>query len=117
MIAASAVHTTGVNWESIAVIAGVVAGIIGGFAKWFISALQKGRKEQSEVIMSQVKVMVDAQFEQTKLITSALEHRLTAVDTHLDQQDLIQTAQGQDLARIQGMLTRRPTDNDKDSNG
>jgi hypothetical protein len=104
MLAAAAVHTTGVDWTSIAVIAGVVTGIIGGFTKWILNSLKAERKEQSESIMAQV-----------RLITDALERRLSAVDNHLDRQDVTQERQGRDIAHIQGMMTMRSKDDGGDT--
>jgi hypothetical protein len=115
LIAVQAVHTTGINWTSIIVIAVSVTGIVGGFTKWILSSLKTGRKEQSDAIMTQVKMMIESQTAQTKLITDAIEHRLTSVDSHLDRQDATQAHQGQDIARIQGMLTPRKNGQDMGS--
>lgn len=49
----AAVHTTGVNWQSIAAIGGLVVTIIGGATKYLTSRLERNRdntREQIEAI-------------------------------------------------------------------
>jgi hypothetical protein len=107
MILASTVHTTGINWESVSVISGILSVVIGGCTKWIITSFRNARAEERAITLAQVKLITDSSLAQVKLMTDAMETRLNTVDTHLSQQDINVAQQGKDLARIEGRLAER----------
>lgn len=110
MLATAVVHTSGINWESISAIGGLVVVIVGGFARWIQGSIRKSREEDHASTIAQVKLITDSSLAQVKLLTDAMGHRLDTVDLHLTAQDVVTTAQGKDLARIEGRLQERPPD-------
>jgi hypothetical protein len=97
MLAASAVHTTGVNWTSVGtlMIAFVVA--VGGGVGFIIKRLDRNRDRTEIFVTSQVSG-----------VTSAVAGRLDRIDQHLAAQDLTVAGQNERLARVEGRLLIPP---------
>lgn len=104
MLATAVVHTTGINWQSISAIGGLIVVIVGGFARWLQASIRKAREEDRASTIRQVELITSSSLAQVKLLTDAMGHRLDIVDLHLTAQDVVQTSQGKDLARIEGRL-------------
>jgi hypothetical protein len=114
MIATAVVHTTGINWESIAAIGGLVVAIVGGFGRWLRSSMQKQRQEDRESTLAQTKLITDSSLAQVKLLTDAMSTRMGIIDNHLTAQDVVQVQQGKDLARMEGrMISDKPKPKEK----
>lgn len=109
MIAQTVVHTTGINWESIAAIGTLLVAIVGGFAKWIQSGMRKQREEDRATTIKQVELITESSLAQVKLLTDAMSSRMGNIDNHLTAQDIVQVQQGKDLSRIEGrMLVNNP---------
>lgn len=82
----AAVHTTGVNWQSIAAIGGLVVTIVGGASKYITSRLERNRentREQIEDIGENVTTELKGINRRLDLMgerTARLEGRLEATD-------------------------------------
>lgn len=71
MLSEAAVHTTGINWESVAVIATAVLAISGAFTAWV------GR--QITHAINDLSVVLQAKLE-SKDVVQGIEHRLTILE-------------------------------------
>lgn len=76
---APVVHTTGVNWQSIAVILGGFGAFtvaIGGFIGWVLHRVEASRSRTEEFVTTKVKEVADT-----------LAERLGDINNHLERQD------------------------------
>jgi hypothetical protein len=111
ILATATVHTSGVNWSSVAAIGTLVVLIVGGFTTWLQRTMRKSREEDRKATIVQVKLITEGSLAQVKLLTDAMGNRMDTIDTHLTAQDVTVNQQGKDLARIEGrMLADRPKD-------
>lgn len=78
----AAVHTTGVNWQSIAAIGGLIVTIVGGAAKYITSRIERNRANTTE---------------QIKDIGDNVTDELKGINRRLD-------AMGERTARLEGRL-------------
>jgi hypothetical protein len=80
--AAAAVHTTGINWESIAVIAGVIVAALG-----FITNRQEKRSTSIETAITtavrNLAIVLEAKLE-TKEVVSNLRERIVRLEVESD---------------------------------
>lgn len=83
----SAVHTTGINWTSLATIVGMLSSIIGGFTAWIIKRGERNR----ELVYKRI-----------EKVAETLGSRLDRMDEHLDRQDGHVGRLGQRVARLEG---------------
>lgn len=73
ILSSATVHTSGINWESLAAIAGILV-IVQSALFWVIARRDKKREDQSE----EVKVLIaDAINHQTEVLLSKLETKET----------------------------------------
>ena len=91
----AAVHTTGVNWESILTVILSLTTVVGGFTGWLFRRLDRNRSRSESFVRDQIKVVSDA-----------LSHRLDAVDRHLEQQDRQVDNVSTRVARLEGPVRR-----------
>jgi hypothetical protein len=104
---APVVHTTGINWDSVGVISGIITVVMGGLAKYILNAFSKARAEERATTLEQVKLITDGSLAQVKLMTEAMGSRMDQVDSHLTSQDVTVAQQGRDLSRIEGRMMQR----------
>jgi hypothetical protein len=89
VIAATAVHTEGVNWESTgALLSGI--GVLIMTAAGYVAKRSDARNAGIQ--------------HQVETVAAALASRMDKIDSHLDQQDRTVAQQGERLARVEGQL-------------
>lgn len=116
MILAEAVRTTGINWDQIAVIAGVLVAAVAAASGVISNMLSRRDKrlgvDRSVSIHETQEIAADAARSAAEAVSATLTTTITAqfgdVTRHLDSQDRRIRTQGERLARIEGKLNLQP---------
>jgi uncharacterized membrane-anchored protein YhcB (DUF1043 family) len=97
MLGSQAVHTTGLNWDSLLVITCAIVTVVGSALGFIIRTLRSNRDRTEQFIQAQV-----------HNVTDALAGRLDRVDEHLLDQDRAVSLQNERLAKVEGQLLGLP---------
>lgn len=90
----AAVHTTGVNWQSVGTIIGAVTAVLGLIGGWINRTIERHRKDTKAQITE---------------IAGSLATRLDTFDRHLSKQDDDLHNVSERVARLEGPLERAAT--------
>ena len=90
---AQAVHTTGVNWESVATIVAIV-GVVQGFLFWLFARRDKARDDKADEVRQMI---ADAMHDQAE----ALNHQTEMLMAKLETKETVSRI-SERLARVEG---------------